>query len=297
MGSGYLIDLQKKLVLTNYHVVDEEETVFVQFPMFVKDKMITDKKVYMDNIPAGLAIKGKVIFRDKTRDLALVELASVPKGTPALPLARKSPEPGDEVWNVCSLGDVNQVFSITRGEVRAVAIEKFMVTGSDPGDNFRMRCKMVTATNPVGADDGGGPLVNKKGELVAVTEASRTRASLVNFFVDVTEVRAFLKEKKVKFKEPWLDPDSLPIDKNDLVRPKNDDPRSLQVPAKKVGVAAPVVNDKTEKEAAVLLQRAKLFADDPDQRDYYWTRLKEVIKKYPGTEAAKEAQKRLDRPK
>src|SRR5262245_5110707 len=127
IGSGSLIDVEKKLVLTSYHVVDEEETVFVQFPMFVKDKMITDKKVYMDNIPAGLAIKGKVIFRDKTRDLALVELASVPPGTPAIKLAKKSPEQAEEVWNVGSPGDVNQVFSVTRGEGRAVAPEKLRV--------------------------------------------------------------------------------------------------------------------------------------------------------------------------
>src|SRR6478672_6695020 len=36
MGSGSLIDADKRLVLTNFHVVDEENIVFVQFPTFMK---------------------------------------------------------------------------------------------------------------------------------------------------------------------------------------------------------------------------------------------------------------------
>src|SRR5262245_337602 len=136
MGSGSLIDLNKKLILTNYHVVDDEDIVFVQFPLFVKGEMVTDKRKYMDNIPAGQALKGKVLYRDKSRDLALIEIPTVPAGTSALCLAKSSVERGEDVWNVGSPGDVDQVFSVTHGTVRAVANEEHRVGGSDPSSVF-----------------------------------------------------------------------------------------------------------------------------------------------------------------
>src|SRR5262245_15647004 len=75
MGSGSLIDADKRLILTNYHVVDEEQYVYVQFPIFVKDTMITDKQQYLDNAKRKVAPRGKVLCRDKGRDLAIIELA------------------------------------------------------------------------------------------------------------------------------------------------------------------------------------------------------------------------------
>src|SRR5262245_54790969 len=43
-GSGSLIDVDKKIVLTNYHVVDEGDLVFIQFPVYIKGVMLTDKE-------------------------------------------------------------------------------------------------------------------------------------------------------------------------------------------------------------------------------------------------------------
>src|ERR1043166_5804700 len=58
MGSGSLIDVEKKLVVTNYHVVEEEKVVFVQFPVYLKDgTVMVDKDKYIENITLGQAIK------------------------------------------------------------------------------------------------------------------------------------------------------------------------------------------------------------------------------------------------
>src|SRR6266542_3744328 len=93
MGSGSLIDVEKKLVVTNYHVVHDENTVFVQFPIYLKDgSIMAEKDKYIENITLGQSIKGTVLCRDKSRDLALVTLAKVPPGTQAITLSKKSPE-------------------------------------------------------------------------------------------------------------------------------------------------------------------------------------------------------------
>jgi Trypsin-like peptidase domain len=302
-GSGALIDAEKRIVLTNYHVVDEEPYVYVQFPIFVKDTMVTDKKEYLMKALGKVktAPKAKVLCRDKSRDLALVQVPSVPSGTGALPLARASSEQGQDVWNIGSPGAVNQVFSVTHGTVRAVAKESFVV-GDDEGNAFRVTCKVVTATNPINPGDSGGPLVNKKGELVAVSESGNFAASLVNHFIDVTEVRALLNEQKIKIKElaPETDDKS---DSADSAKTPKKDPGGAEAggPKKDVGgteAGAPKKEPKgpsaeDEKAADLVLRRARLFENDEVNKDRYISLLKEVLKKYPGTAAAKEADKRL----
>ncbi len=289
-GSGSLIDLETKMVLTNYHVVTEKKDVFVQFPMYRKDGSIdTEKDKYKDNVPAGKAIKGTVTYRDKSRDLALVQLDRVPLGTEAIPLALTSVKTGATTWNIGCPGAVAQVFSITEGKVRALGIEKI-----DYGDQL-VHAKFVTTTNPGNPGDSGGPLLDKRGFQVAVTQGVLTDAQLVGKFIDISEVRAFLNEKKITIKElgdgavdkpkPKEEPKLVTVPKTGettppVVEPKKDVPDNTATPAQ-------------EREASELLRRSKLFSMGDDNRATYMAKLQEIIKKYPGTMAAKEAKKIL----
>jgi hypothetical protein len=311
MGSGSLIDADKRLVLTNFHVVDEENIVFVQFPTFMKDgEILYDKQEYLRNIPSGRAIKGKVLYRDKSRDLAIVQLDRIPAGTPAIPLAKKSAGPGATVWNIGNAGAIKQVFRVAKGEVSAVGVEKFLVGGGSEDSVFEVRAKMVTATTPTNPGDSGGPLFDKRGYQVAVVESGSRSASLVNHFVDITEVRALLNEKKIQIKELSDEPD--PKGTEVKKGPKKDvSTTTVATPPKDTVVTTPKKDTDTqpptapkdqatgpspeaEKAAGDLLRRAAVFASDPDNKEYYMGRLHEIIKKYPGTAAAKEAQKKLD---
>jgi len=305
-GSGSLLDAEKRYILTNYHVVDEEDYVYCQFPVHLKDDAImTEKKKYIERIPAGQAPKGKVLYRDKTRDLALVQLDKLPATARAIKLAPKSTDVGTTTWNIGSPGAVSHVFSITEGKVRAVGNEDFPVGGG--GEILHIRCKMVTATNPTNPGDSGGPLVDREGRQVAVTESGNRTAQNVNRFVDVEEVRAFLKEKKIILKDDAGTKEEIhqppkkggPVIKTpDAATPPAKDPPKTVVnpPEKKAdpAVETPAVSPEAEKSAAQLLQRANLFKDGEDNLPVYKAKLKEVFTKYPGTAAAKEAKKILD---
>ena len=316
-GSGSLIDAEKRLVITNYHVVDEEKYIYVQFPIYNKDgSMMTDKKKYIERIPAGQALKGTVLYRDKTRDLALVQLDRLPAGTPAIPLAKKSVTVGTTVINIGNPGAVNQTFSTTRGEVRAVGMEDLKIGGA--GDALRLKCKMVTLTNPINHGDSGGPIIDKRGYQVAVTESGMFGGAVqnVNLCVDVSEVRAFLNEKKIIIKELGDEKDEV-VSTVPKVGPgsKGATPKGKDIPGSTVPptppatgigattpppmtpagtppVAAPNATD--EAAAAQLLQRAKLFREGEDNRPTYIAKLKDVATKFPGTSAAKEAKLTLD---
>lgn len=277
MGSGSLIDLEKRIVLTNYHVVDDKDIALVQFPIYSKaGELMSDKTVYIDNAKAGRAIKGKVLTRDVNRDLAFIQLEKVPAGTPVMQLAKTSVGVGATTWNIGSPGDVKQVFSVTEGKVRAVGEQRFLVGGGG-GKVFEVSAKVVTTTNPSNPGDSGGPLIDKNGIQVAVTQSGSNSVQLVNNFIDVYEVRNYLKERKITLKGEEAD---------STLSTKSDDPlKKGTTPA-----TAPV----QEREAAELLRRSKIFASGDDNRPTYLAKLQDIIKKYPATESAKEAKKIID---
>ena len=201
-GSGTLIDADQRLLVTAHAFLGDGDTVFAQFPTYKDGDMVTDQKRYVERVKAGQALKGKVLFRDKTRDLALIQLDKLPAGTPALPLGKESVAVGETVIQIGNFkGPPALAFSTTRGEVRAVGRRDFVIE-SGPAATPRQRCMIVAATNPVGAGDSGGPLLDRRGYLVAVTRSEPFLAHLPNSFTDVTEVRAFLEEKKVNIADP-----------------------------------------------------------------------------------------------
>jgi S1-C subfamily serine protease len=294
-GAGALIDAEKRLVITTLRTVDESGYVFVQFPVRNKDgSLMTDKKKYIERIPAGQAIKGKVLFRDKTRDLALVQLDKLPPDTPAIPLAKKSVRVGETVVNIGHPGQLNSTFSTTEGRVRAVGVEDAQAGG--PGEVVRIKAKMVTANNPVPPGDTGGPLIDKYGYLVAVT-ASELSAGNVSRFIDVTEVRAFLAEKRVTIQElvsvvpPLAKPGDIISGPDGEVRKPDPSRNAPSTPDLLHRGDTPAEDERL---AAQALQRARLFAEGDDNRPTYMAKLKQVVSKYPGTAAAKEAKKILD---
>src|SRR6476469_2254314 len=74
MGSGSLIDAEKRYVITNYHVVTNKDhgvsdkaVVYAQFPRYIKGKLDTDKKTYKDTAKAGKQIRAKVLHYDVSR--------------------------------------------------------------------------------------------------------------------------------------------------------------------------------------------------------------------------------------
>src|SRR5690242_6981492 len=46
MGTGFLVDRVRKLLITNQHVVDHQELVDVVFPLYQNGQVIIDKKNY-----------------------------------------------------------------------------------------------------------------------------------------------------------------------------------------------------------------------------------------------------------
>lgn len=195
-GSGTLIDADRRLVLTNYHVVQDEPRVSLNFPVFRDGQPIAEKKYYTDRA-RSLAIGGRVVARDKRADLALVQLDRLPEGKKAVPLAAKSAEPGMSVQSIGNTGKSDALWGYVPGKVRQVYNKEWK---ADLGNKriLTFKAKVVETDSATNPGDSGGPLVNDQGELVGVTQGGAINAQLVSTFVDVSEVKRLLASDEVK---------------------------------------------------------------------------------------------------
>jgi len=184
-GTGVLIDAEKKLVVTNFHVVGEARNAIIFFPAMKDDKPIVTRKHYVDNVKT-LGLRGRVMAVDRKRDLALVQLDKLPEGVKAIALAADSPKPGEAVESVGNPGASDALWVYTSGTVRSVYKKQFRTGAGDHDFN------VVETQSPINTGDSGGPVVNSSGELVAISQAISPSGRLVSYSVDITEVKAFL---------------------------------------------------------------------------------------------------------
>jgi hypothetical protein len=196
-GSGTLIDRGRRLVLTNYHVVGDVPKVKVFFPAFDPNKKVIPEREYYLDRANRIAIPGQVIEIDKQGDLALVRLDWVPDGTRELPLAAKSPEPGQSVHSIGNPGKSGALWVYTPGKVRQVYNKKWKAR-LDSKTILEFQSKVIETDSPTNPGDSGGPLVNDKGELVGVTQGGVIDADLLSLFVDLSEVQRLLNRRSVQ---------------------------------------------------------------------------------------------------
>ncbi|MGQ0634237.1 MAG: trypsin-like peptidase domain-containing protein [Planctomycetaceae bacterium] len=179
-GSGFLVD-EKGLVVTNLHVVSG-------------------------------ASEAKVIFSDKStsavsgftavsvgRDLAVLKLKSVKGKTAFLRIAKDDPAAGERVVAFGSPKSLRG--TVADGIVSAVrsgSEVRDVLNGSAGRDvyaqllGFDLDATWIQTTAPISAGNSGGPLVNKKGEVIGITTWTRADAQNLNFAISAQHVRELL---------------------------------------------------------------------------------------------------------
>lgn len=184
-GTGVLVDEDKKLLVTNFHVVGNARTAVIFFPEMKDGKPEVERKHYLDKV-GKIGIKGRVLAVDRKRDLALIELSKLPEGVKAIALAEDSASSGETVQSIGNSGSTEALWVFTAGSVRNVYQKQFR-TGA--GEHDFMVCETQSPINP---GDSGGPVVNEKGELIGICQSLAPKARLITYCVDITEVKTFL---------------------------------------------------------------------------------------------------------
>ncbi len=285
-GSGALIDVPNRLVVTNYHVVRDSKLAVIFFPAYDRQKkLVPEREHYLSAFRARGGARATVIATDPKADLALIQLPpnSLPAGTQSLRLAREDIGPSNPVHSVGNPGVSGALWVYAAGTVRAVYQKRAQVRGSGGDAPIMLNARVIETDSPISPGDSGGPLVNAAGELVGVAqsivvgEAGRN----LSVFVDVSELKTLLKKHnftKILTAPPVAVTASQPAEEStDKTKPVIDSPEA----AKK----------KKETAAQNKLTFAEAYKNDAAK---YKTKLQEIVKNYAGTEAAAEAQKRLD---
>ncbi len=205
-GSGALVNGDERLVITNYHVVHMNgktaREVVCCFPAVDADgRAIAEIGHYAAAVradPAGH--RAQVLAVEPARDLALLRVNRLPAGVQPLPLARASAEPGQPVHSIGNPGGSDALWVYTSGSVRTGPYRKRW-QASGGADVFSLDAIIIESQSPINPGDSGGPLVNDAAELVAVTEGSNRKANSINFFIDVSEVKRFLRAEG----HTWID--------------------------------------------------------------------------------------------
>jgi serine protease Do len=193
-GTCWVVDQERRLVVTNWHVVREFLDIRVYFPTYHEGRVITAVDHYRKNVTP---LRGRVIATDARRDLALIQLASLPDDVRALPLAPQSPNPGQTVYSIGnSTRKSGRLWGSFTGKVRSVAFEEKKL-----GEVGVVKVRRILSDSGGGRGDSGGPLFDGQGQLVGVRHA-HGREPLLVYSIDVTEVRAFLAY--VKKRQPHL---------------------------------------------------------------------------------------------
>lgn len=185
-GTGVLIDAEKKLMVTNFHVVGDARSTVVFFPAMKNGKPIVERDHYLKNVKK-LGVRGRVLAIDRKRDLALIELDRIPAGVTAIPLADNEGESGQAIMSIGNAGASEALWVHTSGTVRTVYQKQFR-TGAGEHD-FRV----LETQSPINPGDSGGPVVNEAGQLIGISQSLSPKARLITYSVNINEIKNLLE--------------------------------------------------------------------------------------------------------
>jgi len=182
LGSGFIID-KSGLIITNNHVVEEADEIIVK---------LNDKHKF----------DATVVGRDPLTDLALIKINPGDADLKTLRLGDSDDaDIGD--WVVAIGNPLGLEWTITAGIISAKGRE----LGSGPYDNFMQTDASINPGN------SGGPLINMKGEVVAINTAIIPSAQGLGFAIPVNMLKELLPKLKTGVvRRGWLGVMVQPID-------------------------------------------------------------------------------------
>ncbi len=186
-GSGFVVSAEQRLVVTNFHVVGNGKTVSAVFPIYdAAGELVTDAARYKAE-GGRIGIRGEVIAKQASCDLALIRLERLPPKTTAVTLAGKPAAAGASVYSVGGSGlEENLLWRLTKGTVRG---RSHRVKEAPFGT---LNCMVLETDSPVNPGDSGGPVMNDRGAVVAVVSHGALDQRQISGNIDAEEVRKFL---------------------------------------------------------------------------------------------------------
>jgi serine protease Do len=177
VGSGVIID-EKGYILTNNHVIDDAERLKV-------------------TLPDGKVLRGRVVGSDETTDLAVLKVES----EHPLPTTQLGNSDGLKAGQIVIA--IGNPFGLTGGPAVTAGIVSSLNRSIQTKSGVLELIQTDAAINP---GNSGGPLINTKGEVIAINTANMPYAQGIGFAVPINIAKSILKEliEKGKVTRPWI---------------------------------------------------------------------------------------------
>lgn len=187
-GTGFVADKANKLVISTQHLVGPGENVDLIFPEIRGDKVVTERDYYVKN---PRFVKGKVIYRVPNRDLVIIEAESLPANVTELKPSNDRPKVGQQVQLIGNPVEGNSLWTYDPGRIKNVGSRTIT---DNKGNSFSGFIVEVATDTPLNRLDRGGPLVNDKGDLVAIETPITQSSPLITMANDASAVRRVLSD-------------------------------------------------------------------------------------------------------
>lgn len=184
VGSGVVIN-ENGYILTNNHVIDDADRLKVT---------LSDGKV----------LRGKVVGSDETTDLAVLKVESE-QSLPAAQLGSSDNLKAGQI--VIAIGNP---FGLTGGPAVSAGIVSSLNRSIQTRTGVLELIQTDAAINP---GNSGGPLVDTKGEVIAINTANMPYAQGIGFAVPINIAKSILKEliEKGRVTRPWIGVASIKV--------------------------------------------------------------------------------------
>jgi S1-C subfamily serine protease len=185
--AGVLIDREHRLVLTTASAVGKEEIVDVVAPKWDQDRLVAEASEYRDLLGlrlSGSCVQSLVLHRDPVRDVAILQLDSVPKSLVPVTLA-VGLKTGDRVAAVSHPVGEELIWLCSEGSVRSIGKVTLRRDGGDESQKVRASLLQL----PHVGSSSGGPVVNVRGELVGILAAREGSRQELAYAATIDEIR------------------------------------------------------------------------------------------------------------
>jgi len=181
-GTAWVVDKKRGWLMTAYHCTAGKKTVQIYYPKYHNDRIITQLPAYGRYRPAT----AKVIATDEHRDLALLQVNSIPSYFESLKIAHAPPAAGETVFTLGNPVGTGKVFQFRRAEVIRFGFSA--VDARNTG--MTVVGEFLTVQGDVISGFSGGAMINARGEVVGVAAAGLNDTQNVGY-IGHTELRKF----------------------------------------------------------------------------------------------------------
>jgi Do/DeqQ family serine protease len=159
-GSGFIISADGR-ILTNAHVVDGADTVIVT----LKD---------------GRTLEGKVLGKDELTDVAVIKVQA--QNLPSVALGNSDQlQPGE--WAIAIGNPLGLDNTVTTGIISATGRSSNLIGAADK------RVEYIQTDAAINPGNSGGPLLNSRGEVIAMNTAIIQGAQGLGFAIPINTVQ------------------------------------------------------------------------------------------------------------